>query len=791
MDNREVKLSVNNLKISFRTDGGKVQAVRDISFNLYKGETLAIVGESGSGKSVTNRAIMGILANNAIKDGGEIIYDGRDLMKIPEEQFHKLRGDKISMIFQDPMSSLNPIMRVGKQLTEAMLIKGKVSQRESRRDFNATLKCANNAMDEARGAQSAEIKAENKQKCNDFDKFERKHLELENAYNKAHEAAEDAIIELDDALFRIEKNVHKNLRHDVAHVADVASHSFNTYVVNARAEELKALLEEIKLAVKIPLTEQVSDFARQLLNLGKSKRKSTTDWENVANLLKKVREILAEAVAFTMPNFFAMGYYVTFSEEPLPEMSVEELNKFLRKYLDDNFMLDFIKLAEEGIKYSATRSVENKKNAIGVIEENLSVFESEVLDKKQAHVAAKNMIAAVENAIDRLEVIKDNLLYTFSSSLTAAVNMYFDGVIRNAKEEKRFAKQTASYEKKVEAGKTPSWKVADKDLVDLNMAREDIKHIALRVREKLEKDVAASADIDFDARTVGLIDYLKEKACGVAYKVTRRMAKNRALKLLEEVGIPEPRKRYRQYPFEFSGGMRQRIVIAIALSANPDILICDEPTTALDVTIQSQILELINKVKVERQLSVIFITHDLGVVANMADRVAVMYAGKIVEIGNSEDIFYSPAHPYTWALLSSMPDLDTKEKLEAIPGTPPNMIYPPKGDAFADRNKYALQIDFEQQPPMFKISDTHYAATWLLHPDAPKVDPPKAVTDRIARMKKRDVAVDEPAAPAVEEAPVKKPAVKKTAAKTTKTSAAKTTAKKVVKKTGGKDNGKQ
>ena len=151
MDNREVKLSVNNLKISFRTDGGKVQAVRDISFNMYKGETLAIVGESGSGKSVTNRAIMGILANNAIKDGGEIIYDGRDLMKIPEEQFHKLRGDKISMIFQDPMSSLNPIMRVGKQLTEAMLIKGKVSQRESRRDFNATLKCANNAMDEARG----------------------------------------------------------------------------------------------------------------------------------------------------------------------------------------------------------------------------------------------------------------------------------------------------------------------------------------------------------------------------------------------------------------------------------------------------------------------------------------------------------------------------------------------------------------------------------------------------------------------------------------------------------------
>jgi oligopeptide/dipeptide ABC transporter ATP-binding protein len=182
--------------------------------------------------------------------------------------------------------------------------------------------------------------------------------------------------------------------------------------------------------------------------------------------------------------------------------------------------------------------------------------------------------------------------------------------------------------------------------------------------------------------------------------------------------------------------MRQRIVIAIALAANPDILICDEPTTALDVTIQAQILELINKLKKERNLSVIFITHDLGVVANMADRIAVMYAGKIVERGTAEDVFYDPRHPYTWALLSSMPDLDTNEKLDAIPGTPPNMIYPPKGDAFAARNKYALKIDFEEQPPEFKISDSHAASTWLLHPDAPKVDIPKIITDRIERMEK-------------------------------------------------------
>ncbi|MDI9503698.1 MAG: ABC transporter ATP-binding protein [Bacillota bacterium] len=232
-----------------------------------------------------------------------------------------------------------------------------------------------------------------------------------------------------------------------------------------------------------------------------------------------------------------------------------------------------------------------------------------------------------------------------------------------------------------------------------------------------------------------LVDYLKQKAKDSVYKLSKTEAKEDAIKLMEEVAIPEARARFRQYPFEFSGGMRQRIVIAIALSAEPEILICDEPTTALDVTIQAQILELINDLKARRNLSIIFITHDLGVVANMADEVAVMYAGKIVEYGTTDDIFYSPAHPYTWALLSSMPDLDTKEKLESIPGTPPNMIYPPKGDAFAERNKYALKIDFEEEPPMFKISETHSAATWLLDPRAPKVEMPAIIRERIARMK--------------------------------------------------------
>ncbi|WP_110929092.1 ABC transporter ATP-binding protein [Bacillus massiliglaciei] len=215
--------------------------------------------------------------------------------------------------------------------------------------------------------------------------------------------------------------------------------------------------------------------------------------------------------------------------------------------------------------------------------------------------------------------------------------------------------------------------------------------------------------------------------------MSKDQAKKRAIEILNLVGIPNAEQRFEQYPHQFSGGMRQRVVIAIALACNPKVLIADEPTTALDVTIQAQILELMKDIQKKMDTSIIFITHDLGVVANVADRVAVMYAGKIVEIGTVDEIFYNPKHPYTWGLISSMPSLDDDngQELYAIPGTPPNLLHPPKGDAFAARNEYVMQIDLEEQPPMFKVSDTHYAATWLLHPDAPKVEPPLAVQKRM------------------------------------------------------------
>lgn len=463
---KTVKLSVRNLAISFSTDKGRVRAVRGVSFDLYKGETLCIVGESGSGKSVTSKTIMGILSNNAHIDSGSVTYEGEDLTKVSEEEFHRIRGAKIGMIFQDPLSSLNPIMKIGNQITEVMVLNG--------------------------------------------DHLKRRFDEI-----------------------------------------------INTELIKYKNDE------------------RLLEIARE-------------EYHYIARDKKATKESVAAAKAS----------YLKKKEEMTPIIK-------------------------------ADKTALDAKKAVAKVE--VQALKASIVSEH------KQKLAPIYEAFKKSHNIR-----AFYHS---------------------FVKEHRRYLSKI--------------------------------------------------------------------RVTKQEAKERALKVMAEVGIPDPARRFNQYPFEFSGGMRQRIVIAIALTAEPDVLICDEPTTALDVTIQAQILELINRLKATHHMSVIFITHDLGVVANMADRVAVMYAGKIVEYGTAFDVFYHPAHPYTWALLSSIPDIDSKERLEAIPGTPPNMIYPPKGDAFALRSKYAMGIDFKQEPPMFQISTTHYASTWLLDERSPEATMPKIVTTRI------------------------------------------------------------
>lgn len=716
----EKKLEVNNLIISFRTQGGKVQAVRNISFDLYKGETLAIVGESGSGKSVTNRAILGILAGNSIVESGEIIYDGQDLLKISEEEFCKIRGDKIAMIFQDPLSSLNPIIKIGKQLTEAMLLKSKSSQHEAKRLFNKKLALLNAFMDET--ALSQDIKNHNKEQCKIFDDFCINGTKLESHYNGIYRAAVELQLEIDDKLFLLSKKQNVDCKK----------------FVNGVLKRLPNTLHPDIVVMNETLQGHIDALTSYVAESGQLKALS----DSATAALQGISSILDVAIKRPKPNYFTLGYYMMRNPQAnVDDMPLDELTAMTRKYLDDEFMTGFIAEGTKAVQLSHDKSIELKTELLSATEETLEYFRGD-FDRKNAYAIVKDLIKKVSAAIDKLKVVKNSTEYVFNSSILNALNKYFEGIRKNPKEQKRYEKQQAKYDRLIDKGKTPDWKPVPAALVDLELAKKNIRTVIHNLRAVYRAEIEAENTYDSKTEMVALIDYFKEQASTVVYKVTKKMAKARALKLMEEVGIPEPAIRYNQYPFEFSGGMRQRIVIAIALAANPDILICDEPTTALDVTIQSQILELINRIKAERNLSVIFITHDLGVVANMADRIAVMYAGKIVEYGTADDVFYDPRHPYTWALLSSMPDLDTKEKLEAIPGTPPNMIFPPKGDAFAPRNKYALEIDFEEEPPMFQISETHYAATWLLHPNAPKVAPPKIVTDRIERMSKKEVKKD-------------------------------------------------
>ena len=540
--------------MSFRTNNGNVKAVRGIGFDLNKGETLAIVGESGSGKSVTAKSIIGINAANAVIEGGEIIYKGEDLLKYSEKEFNKVRGNELNMVFQDPLSSLDPIMKIGRQMTEATILNNKTKRKNA--------------------------KAELKQL-----------KELLTTYMKKAGCTDTSIQE--------------------DHVAKALQTS-----------------DEEKRAVKVQVTEALTKA--------------------------------------------------------------------------------------------------------------LPVFQKQPLDEKAARSTAKSLIKLVNSSIDHLSLEKNSTAYTFHTSMDVNLSRYFSGVKNNPKEERRVSRETIRREKKLQQKKAAP-KVVPANLIDLELTRRNIIKNITDLLNSYQEELSDTRPKDYQALAASMLVYLNQKQEESVKKVTKQEAYDKAIKIMTDVGIKDPEKRFHQYPHEFSGGMRQRIVIAIAIAANPEILLCDEPTTALDVTIQGQILELINDIKKKRNISVLFITHDLGVVANMADKVAVMYAGKIVEYGTADDIFYDPKHPYTWALLSSMPSLDTRDTLEAIPGTPPNMIYPPKGDAFADRNKYAMKIDFEKEPPFFKVSDTHYAATWLLHPDSPKVDPPRSVTDRINAMKKMEV----------------------------------------------------
>ncbi|MEG0972965.1 MAG: ABC transporter ATP-binding protein [Lachnospiraceae bacterium] len=555
-----------------------------------------------------------------------------------------------------------------------------------------------------------------------FEKLVKEGCKLQEAYNTSIEYAESARISIDSLLIDLMKKDVKLVKEDLKQLNAKLDAVYNEFVVTKEDSGFQAH--------RAVLTEALQTYA------GENSPKLRTE-------LEALQAQLSNYLNLEEPDFFAMGYYVLQKEKStLLSLPRTEMNQLVRTYINDKFLNQFQQEVAQGLKQANACVQQDKERVVQELKQQRAVFEETNLDSKKCKEAIKQLDQAVNKSIDRLAIHKDSEAYTFTTTMTTNCTHYFRGRKKNPKELKRVERQELKRQKKIKKN-ADAGKVVPAVLVDLELTRQNLLHTVDGLMKLYENQLSRQEELDYGQLAKDMIAYLEETAYAMVYKVTKQMAYDKAIRIMEDVGIAEPHKRFRQYPFEFSGGMRQRIVIAIAIAANPDILICDEPTTALDVTIQSQILELINELKVKRQLTVIFITHDLGVVANMADQVAVMYAGQIVETGSVDEVFYEPAHPYTWALLSSMPDLDTKEKLESIQGTPPNMIYPPIGDAFAARNKYAMQIDFEKQPPMFRITDTHYAATWLLHKDAPKLDPPKSVMERIERMKRAEVQGNE------------------------------------------------
>lgn len=709
------KLEVKNLRISFRTNNGAVRAVRDVSFDLQKGKTLAIVGESGSGKSVTARAIMGILAGNAMVENGEIIYDGQDLLKISEEDFHTLRGHRLAMIFQDPLSALNPIMRIGKQLTEAMVLNNRERRRDGRRRYKRMIALIERNIVAAYAAQGQDVKLDTKRKINTFNRFIDRGVRLHADYAAARESLINAMDIIGETRLEIKRKDARAAGDALTRLVKTCQAGRHPYLADKNDAGLDEQLAGITL------------LARKF---------SLQSAEKAEESLAAVHEIITKTLSLQEPAFFAIAYGQEHAaEQELPKGVLQDINQEAEERLDKEFMADFLEDIQKALAYSMEHTAQAAQAALKLLEDAQHVYEQDSLVEKDCRAAFARTAAAVDKAIDPMQLEKDNLCYVYRTSMKTNIDRYFKGLVTNPREEARFQRDTAKRMKQLER-KRLAPEVVPMNLVDLDTARNnmtrDVSALIAHFGGLHSHPVAPTRE-----NAASLVKYLRQCATDYGYKLSNAMAKHRSIELMDEVGIPEPHKRFHQYPFEFSGGMRQRIVIAIALSANPDILICDEPTTALDVTIQAQILDLINRLKAQRNLSVIFITHDLGVVANMSDSIAVMYAGKIVEYGMADEVFYTPAHPYTWALLSSVPDLETREKLEPIPGTPPNMIIPPKGDAFAARNPYALELDFEEQPPMFQITDTHFAATWLLHPDAPKVEPPVIVKERIQRMHDR------------------------------------------------------
>jgi ABC-type dipeptide/oligopeptide/nickel transport system ATPase component len=471
-----------------------VKAVRNIDFELNKGETLAIVGESGSGKSVTARAIMGILAGNSITESGEIFYDGMDLTKISEEEFQQIRGNRISMIFQDPFSSLNPIVRIGKQLTEAMLLNSKINRRDAKRRFYRKINLLSKYIKDAgiTGTSTDTLR-----------KFSLEGSNMERPYNAARGNIIAAVSSIDGVLIDLIRGEPKRVVRDINRILQLVQKCRHKYLTRDESG-LDAVIMSLK-----------DSCAAYLKNNAEAAKAA------VRKSLDDVRKFMADALDLPIPDFFAMGYHKLHSKKALDDNDIGKMNVFLKKYLHESFMDAFLEESSSGIKLSHTQSIEKKKRAVESIAAKRPLFENVNPNISDLKSAAKDLIKVVGESIDRLAVRKDSIAYTFKSGLNSELAKYIRAI--KVKGKKRLSRKDREFA----------------DYADVDLYRENILTFLSRLHDSYVADLERSHTVDYALLADETAELIKADSSRMVYKVTKRMAKSRAIGLMEEVGIPE------------------------------------------------------------------------------------------------------------------------------------------------------------------------------------------------------------------------------------------------------------
>ena len=702
MSARKILLRLKHVDVKFNVRGRTLNAIRDANLEIFEGETLAIVGESGSGKSVLTKTFAGMLDANGFISHGNIYFNDDSLSEtqvLLNRKNRSLREKALKKL--NELSYEEPAFAEYKQLKDlieaermaSILPPEKVErfETESKR-INDDLIDANNAIMalNARNKEEAAKKAELKIKIQGL-KEEAKALKKQ---------------------FDID---HKNTK--AAYKADTAARE----AFRQKKAELEAKREEIIAAAKAKgldaRTIRRNEVIAEEIVLSLGRYPWHLQWKYSRELMKGYTEAMRLGKdLFTAKQSRRVFEPVVFRVEYRSHCIVET-NK-LRRWIVESFSKS---IAKDVIDDEILSNDSLLDQAYG-----LHPYLYKSLQKRIGKIIANSEFAQTD--AEKVDKIADLILLKvsdFDSTIHAWI--WANKLVKYVAEV--YANGKKSYEPSIKSKPSDALNgYAHIDCAKVKYFRDWEKIRGCRIATVFQ-DPMTSLDPIIPIGKQIMIVIQKHQHCSTFE------AKRRALSIMAKVGIPEPEKRFDDYPFQYSGGMRQRIVIAIALSCQPKILICDEPTTALDVTIQAQIIRLIKKLSKDLGFTTVYITHDLGVVANVAERVAVLYGGQIVELGTVEDIFYDPRHPYTWALLSSLPQLATSgEELFSINGTPPSLYNKIVGDAFAPRNEYAMAIDFVKEPPMFTVNDHHSAKTWLLDPRAPKIEKPKAIQNLHEKM---------------------------------------------------------